>query len=222
MDFLKILRSFEEFVFEAVTWLLFYPMTLWRTVRRPLTTMAYSDREQAKTGDARYDDALSPPLLLLFTIVIGNGLAIAAHIPPPPGSSELTKALYSSPEHLVIFRSMVFSLAPLISAACLVHRRGIALTRTTLRPPFYAQCYLAAPCAAAVAVGGIFLQRPDFANLAGWATILAGAAWFLLVQTQWFRKELNISWLNAALTALWTLGLSLLCLLVVLLPVALL
>ena len=36
MDFVKILRAFEEFLYEVLTWLLFYPRTLWRVTRRPL------------------------------------------------------------------------------------------------------------------------------------------------------------------------------------------
>ena len=83
MDFLKILRSFEEFIFEATTWLLFYPLTLWRIVRGPLAAMDYSDREQADPEDKRYDDAISPPLVLLATIVIANFVSVAVHIPPP-------------------------------------------------------------------------------------------------------------------------------------------
>ena len=47
MDLLKILRSFEEFLFEAVSWLVFYPLTLWRILRGPLAAMDYSDREQS-------------------------------------------------------------------------------------------------------------------------------------------------------------------------------
>ncbi|WP_300579111.1 hypothetical protein [Phenylobacterium sp.] len=72
MDFLKILRSFEDFVFEAVSWLIFYPLTLWRIVRHPLRTMDYSDAEQSQEGEARYDDAISPPLVLLATLVLAN------------------------------------------------------------------------------------------------------------------------------------------------------
>lgn len=65
MDLLKILRSFEEFIFEATSWLIFYPMTLWRVLRDPLAAMDYSDREQADSDERRYDDTLSPPLFLL-------------------------------------------------------------------------------------------------------------------------------------------------------------
>ena len=85
MDFLKILRSFEEFVFEATSWLIFYPLTMWRILRRPLATMEYSDREQSDTDDKRYDDALSPPLVLLATIVLWNLIGIEAHVPEIDG-----------------------------------------------------------------------------------------------------------------------------------------
>ena len=62
MDLLKTLRSFEELLFEAVSWLVFYPLTLWRILRGPLAAMDYSDREQSDSEERRYDDALSPPL----------------------------------------------------------------------------------------------------------------------------------------------------------------
>ena len=42
MDLLKILRSFEEFLFEAVSWLVFYPLTLWRILRGELKLQSYA------------------------------------------------------------------------------------------------------------------------------------------------------------------------------------
>ena len=35
VDFLKILKSFEDFVYEALIWLVLLPKTLWRILRRP-------------------------------------------------------------------------------------------------------------------------------------------------------------------------------------------
>lgn len=222
MDFLKILRSFEEFIFEAATWLIFYPLTMWRIVRSPLGTMAYSDREQAETETRRYDDSLSPPLLLLVTIVLGNLLASAFHIVVPHGPSALGTTVMSSPENLALFRSLIFSLVPLVSAASLLHRKGVKISRETLRSPFYAQCYLAAPSAAFLAAGGIFLQRPDLPSPVGASVIVAGTIWFLVIQTRWFRSQLQVSWANAAWTALWAMARAMACLLVIVVPVALL
>ena len=39
MNVLTILRSVEELLYEVMSWLLFYPRTLWTTLTRPLATM---------------------------------------------------------------------------------------------------------------------------------------------------------------------------------------
>ncbi len=220
MDLLKILQGLEEFIFEATSWLLFYPLTLWRIVRRPLATMGYSDREQGKPDDQRYDDTLSPPLVLLTTVVLANLIGAAAHVPPPPGSSELLKALTASQQNLILFRSLAFSLTPLVAAATLLKRKGVAVSRSTLRAPFYAQCYLASPSAIFVSGGLIVLQHPG-APYAGLAAIIGGTVWFLVVQTRWFREELSVSWLNAGATAVWAMLRALAYLMVILVPIAL-
>jgi len=221
MDFLKILRSFEEFIFEATTWLVFYPLTLWRIVRGPLAAMDYSDREQGEPEERRYDDSISPPLVLLATIVVANLISVAVHIPPPEGASDLTKVLTASPERLVLFRSLVFSLVPLICALTLLRRQGRKVSRDSLRPPFYAQCYLAAPSAGLISAGGIIQTSPMVPNWLGFVCVGIGTIWFLVMQTRWFRKRLAVSWLNAGITTAWAVTRALIYLFVILVPVAL-
>lgn len=205
MDFLKILRSFEEFVFEATTWLLFYPRTLWRVVWRPLATMDYSDREQADTDDKRYDDGLSPPIVLLITLLLINLVAQALHVPKPTEETGFAQTVLNSPQNLILFRSLVFSLSPLIAAATLVKRQGHMLTRETLRAPFYAQCYLAAPTAIFVSTGIMVFERADVADMIGLSIIAAGGAWFAAAEVRWFRKRLDVSTLRAFLLTLWVI-----------------
>lgn len=203
MDFMKLLKSFEDFIFEAATWLIFYPLTLWRIARHPLKTMDYSDREQSDDIEHRYDSALSPPLLLMVTLVIGSFISSAAHVPPPDATSEMMKAITSTQQSLILFRSLLFSLVPLIAASSLLQRQGKQLSRQMLRGPFYAQCYLAAMCAAFTTLGDIFLRRPDLSNWLGYAILGAGMAWFLAVQTAWFAQKLTIDWRRALLIAMW-------------------
>jgi hypothetical protein len=221
MDLLKILRSFEEFLFEAVSWLVFYPLTLWRIVRGPLAAMDYSDREQSDSEEHRYDDALSPPLFLLATIVLANLLAMALHIPPPPESSELTKTLFASQQNLILFRSLAFSLVPLVAAVTLLRHEKKRISRETLRAPFYAQCYLAAVCAACVSVGGAIFQRPEVPNALGAAIMLGGAAWFLFVQSHWFARRLNVSISKGAGIAVWAAVRAVIYLFAIVIPIAL-
>jgi hypothetical protein len=221
MDFMKLLRSFEEFLFEATSWLVFYPLTLWRVLVRPLETMAYSDAEQGDDEEGRYDDALTPPLFLLVTVVAMNLLALAAHMPQPRAAGMLGHAVFSSPQNAALFRALVFSLIPLVAAVALLRFQGVRLSRETLRPPFYAQCYLAGPCAVIVIGGGIIFQRQDIPNVLGLVLMLAGIAWFLTAQTRWFATRLSVGTLKAAGIAISALVLALVFFFAILIPVAL-
>ncbi len=220
MDFMKILKSFEDFIFEAASWLLFYPLTLGRIMLHPLKTMEYSDREQMDDNEHRYDDALSPPLLLMVTILLSNLISAAAHIPPPDATTAMLKTITATQQNLTLFRTLLFSLIPLIAASSVVRRQGKKLSRQTLRAPFYAQCYLAAFCAAFVAVGDLFLRRPELNNVIGALIICGGVAWFLGVQSAWFAGKLNIAKPKAAAIAAWATLRAIVYMLLVVIPVA--
>ena len=53
---MKLLKSLEELLYELVSWLLFYPITMWRSVLKPLNMMRYADTE------------------LLITLLLSQGL----------------------------------------------------------------------------------------------------------------------------------------------------
>src|SRR5690349_10768094 len=70
MNFFNLLQSLDELLYEVMSWLVFYPITLWRTLVRPLQMMDYSDVEQGDASDQQYTDTLSPPLFLLLSLII--------------------------------------------------------------------------------------------------------------------------------------------------------
>jgi hypothetical protein len=45
MDFMRILQSLEEFLYEVMSWLVFYPRALWRTLRHPVAVAIYTQRQ---------------------------------------------------------------------------------------------------------------------------------------------------------------------------------
>lgn len=220
MDLMKLLRSFEEFLFEAASWLLFYPLTVLRIIIWPLRVMAYSDDQQLVQEDARYDNTLSPPLLLLITVIVVSLMDAALHIATPTPSS-LARSIVSSPQNLAIFRGLAFSLVPLVAAATLLHHQKIGLSRSALRAPFYAQCFLATPCALFLGVGTAVIGRPDLPNSLAGVLITAGATWFLVTQTRWFAQRLSTTYLRAAWISVWALIRAILYLLLLLVPVIL-
>lgn len=54
MDFLKILKSFEDFVYEALTWLVLLPRTLWHIVTSPRHMTSYAAKQLDSTSETRF------------------------------------------------------------------------------------------------------------------------------------------------------------------------
>ncbi|KRC36008.1 hypothetical protein [Acidovorax sp. Root219] len=198
MDLMKLMRSLEEFVFEAIALLFFYPRTLLRIVFKPLQAMEYAEHEEASDKPLAYDDAVSPPLLLLITLLLTNGVAMALHVAQASDAPPLAKELLDSPQNLLLFRSLLFSLVPLTAAVLLLRRRRQAASRTTLRPPFFAQCYLTSPFALVVSLGLIATQMPGRGfGMAGGVACAMAFVWMVGIQAAWFRAKLGVGRLAA-------------------------
>jgi len=77
MDFMKWLSSFDELLYEVISWLVFFPLTLWRVCRRPMAMMDYADRQLRLPEPEQYADALSPPLFLALSLGLAHLCATA-------------------------------------------------------------------------------------------------------------------------------------------------
>lgn len=192
MDFVKLLRSFEEFLYEIMAWLLFYPRTLWRVMRQPLAMMRYSDQEQHDKAEDQYKDAISPPLFMIISIVIAHLLEQSIH-----HSGTLrdgVRGIFQTDQSFFLLRCVVYSLYPLIYAGALVRRLDGPLDRETLRAPFFAQCYVTAPFTlfGGLAAIGLRMQNPAV-QWGGGLLLLCAAVWYLQVQTRWFLAHTKMS-----------------------------
>ncbi len=207
MDFMRLLKSIEELLYELVSWLLFYPLTMWRTLRQPQAMMRYADMELTDDVSEQYTDTLSPPLFLLITLMLAHGVELAlvnqtTPWAPPP--------LLASASNLLMFRAVSFSILPLLMAVRLLRHKGARLTRDTLRPPFYSQCYVAAPFALVLSVGMLLARTESHtARIAGLACVFVAFTWYVIVEIRWFRTDLGVSTISAALYVVWTLLLAL-------------
>lgn len=137
MDFMKLLKSLEELLYELVAWLVFYPLTMWRSVITPLRMMRYADIELSDRLDDQYDDTLSPPLFLLITLLLSQGLSNA--LPSVYDTTQAARELGSG-SNLLIARGVTFGIYPLCMAVTLLRSKALKITRNSLRPPFFSQC----------------------------------------------------------------------------------
>lgn len=200
MEFLKFIRSLEELLYEVMTWLLFYPRTLWRVVRHPLRLAARAEAEMAAPPERQFADLVSPPLFLMLTILLGHALEIALHESLVAARSDLARLLLASDTNLLIFRCVAWSFFPLLMASALLVRQGREVDRESLRRPFFLQCLFASPLIAAASVATA-LGRFGYPGTSG---VLASVAvgWYLGVQVRWFHARLGTTRPRAFLLAL--------------------
>ncbi len=197
MDFMKVLRSLEEFLYEVMTWLVFYPKTFWISLTRPLATMRYSDEQQALPPDEQYVATVNPVLFLMLSLFLVHAVELAMHRRSALSDAPLPVFMQSD-ANLLLVRSVFFGIFPLFYAMALLVRRRSTIDRNTLRAPFLAQCHPAAVFATAVGLATTARLLPDTRThwLAG-AMIVFSTAWYLAVQTRSLSERLSIGRMRA-------------------------
>jgi len=220
MDFMKLLKSIEELLYELITWFVFYPLTFWRILTRPMAMLAYAQKELTEKDEEQFDDAVSPPILLLLTLVLLHVLEGALS----PGTASALPGLLQDDRNLLVFRALAFSLFPLLYATIRLRVSGARLTRTTLKPDFYSQSYATVPFVLAMSLGMLLLAHSE-ALPGGWlwggTLMLAGTGWYLAVETTWLSQTSQVSGLRAFLLTLGIFFAALVMLLLVAVAVAL-
>jgi hypothetical protein len=199
MNFFNLLQSLDELLYEVMSWLVFYPVTLWRTLVHPLQMMDYSDVEQGDAADQQYTDTLSPPLFLLLSLILVHAAEIALVGNDAVIASKVGLAAFvSNNTDLIILRIVSFSLFPVMLATRMVRGQGLQVNRDTLRAPFYSQCYVAALLAIMLGSAVILIKLADeWALIAGSALAIFGLLWFGFLQTAWFNQHLKCGRLRA-------------------------
>jgi len=192
MDFFKFIQSLDELIYEAVSLLLFYPLTLLRILRAPLQTMKLVEQELSDTDRKQFTRFVPPPLFLLLTLIIVHSVELGT-----VGESDLVlsdrgfRGLIDDDTSLIIFRILMISILPLAAATRLVMARGEPVDKLALKAPFYSQCYVASVFALLFGIAGTFIEQPSYpVELAAGLTV-AAVAWLLVVETRWFAFELG-------------------------------
>lgn len=203
MDFIRILRSVEELLYELMTWIVLYPRTLWRSTVSPLRMLRYSKREVADAPDQQYTETLSPVLFLMITLTVAHGIDRGL-IPDNLELHGLMGRLMSSEQNQLITRSVAFAIFPLVYASQQLRSEGVALDRNTLRPPFFGQCYIAAVFSLTLGLSSIMLRLGSgWLTPAGTVAVIASVVWYLVVQARWLREHQGASRWSAAGLSLW-------------------
>lgn len=182
MDFMNLLRSAELLLYEVVSWLVFFPLTLWRCITRPLDMMVYAEDELTQTPDEQFADLLSPPIFLFLTLLLAHFLQSSV-----VQTDVAFEGVLADERNLLTLRALAFSLFPLLLGLQHVKLAQQPLTRKTLRPMFYAQCYVTVPFVFAVDLALLCGKLPfDGAGTLGTVIFGAGLVWYVRAVTLGF------------------------------------
>lgn len=208
MNVLTILRSVEELLYEVMSWLLFYPRTLFMTLRHPIKTMRYSDSEQRDKPDQQYLETLSPPLFLVLSILLAHGIEMVFGFRVEGGGhTALGRMVTGSDQNLLAYRALIFSLSPLLFAWTFLKLSGRKIDRDTLRTPFFSQCYLAGATAILISLATLGVRDPrEWTTLAGVAVVLIVTVWYLVIQHRWLMQVVGVTRPRAWFWSIGTFG----------------
>jgi hypothetical protein len=204
MDFMKWLNSLGELLYEVMSWLIFYPITLWRTITNPLDMMNYADDELRDRKDEQFTDTLNPPLFLILSLLLTQALdqALGGGTNPIVAKRTGLASLITDDTTLLLLRLILFSMFPLMMSARFLRAKRSPLTRQRLKPPFYAQCYACAPFALFLGLG-VSIGHTDFAGARLLSPIFSVGAvlGYLFAETLWFSRHLQQGFGRALMNA---------------------
>ena len=203
MPFLLFLKSFEDLLYEMMSWMIFYPRTLWRCTRHPLTMMARAERELGCPPEEQFLDVLSPPIFLLLTVLIALLFQVAL-----VGNSKVIEldsglaSLIQDNTSLILFRIIAFASLPMIASAFALRVLHRPLDRVTLQPMFYAQSFVTTPAVFLYSSAATLsrLAAPLADAIAG-LMLLAATIFYFAVEARWFTLEMKRGWVRGSLCA---------------------
>lgn len=204
---MKWINSLDELLYEIMSWLLFFPLTLWRCVRHPFAMMDYADEQLTRPENEQYAAALSPPLFLAIALLIAHAFSMAlGQIDRIVANRHGLAGLVDDEASALILRLVIFASFALFAATRMVRKSGLAIDRTSLRAPFYAQCYPTAIFALGLGLG-VSLANLAYPAAAVASPILIGASTlnYVIVETRWFAMKLETGYLPALGAVLLTL-----------------
>lgn len=190
MPFLIFLKSFEVLLFEIMSWIVFYPRTMWRSARHPLQMMDRSEQELKLPAEQQFRDLVSPPIFLLLTVIVAHAIEVAV-----VGNSSLIDngiglaGLIQDNTSLILFRLIAFASPPVIAGALALVGTGRRVDRDTLQPLFYAQCFVTTPVILMCSIAATITRLPQAANLPAAILFVSAVCFYLGVEATWFARE---------------------------------
>lgn len=186
MDFLKLIQSLQDLIFEVVVWALLIPKTIIRTIFRPRWMVQYVNQEFEKPEEKQFDEYMPPGLFFLAMAVIPSALLTWMQ----GMNFDFIQSLSQLNETNLITSALTTLISILIYLVWIKWISKHPVKRSGLKRLFMIQCYLVTP--------------PQFIYVLliffGWGTLgslplaLIGMALLIFYESFAFEDELKVSW----------------------------
>ena len=193
MDLMRLLRSLEEFLYELVGWLVFYPRTFWRILLHPGAIARYTRQELAQPPERQFEETISPVLMLILSVVLAHVAEMALKVSMPVQTSAVGQLLFGTEQWLLLSRSAVFCIFALGAALGTLRHQRSRITRGTLREPFSIQAFLACPFVVLFSLGEQLARVPAVKPV-GVVLACAAVAWYIAARTLAYRALYQVGW----------------------------
>lgn len=185
MDFLKLIQSLEDLLFEIVVWALLIPKTLFRAIFRPAWMVKYVNQEFEKPADEQFDEYMPPGLFFLAMAVIPSALFTWVQTM----DFNLIKSLSQLNETNLLTSSLTTLISILIYLVWIKWLNKHAVKRSGLKRLFMIQCYLVTPPQFIYILLVLF-----FGGMNNPFVSLAGTVLLVFYESFAFQDELKVSW----------------------------
>ncbi|MET0936039.1 MAG: hypothetical protein ABWX83_08615 [Luteibacter sp.] len=191
---MRILQSLEEFLYEAMSWVVFYPRAIIRTIRHPVAVAVYTREQLSQPRELQFSELISPPLLLILTVLIAHLIELATPHGMATTHSAMGKELFSSEQGIIATRSLAYCIFALLGSFTWLRHERKPANRDTLREPFYIHCYLLAPFALGLAIATtVAVNAPGNWGLLTAPMYLVSCLWYVVAQTAIYARMLKVS-----------------------------
>lgn len=197
---MKWLNSLDELLYEVMSWVLFFPATLWRAAVSPFRLMEEIGAQASLPDDEQYDRVLSPPLFLALALLLAHALATAlGQTDAIIANKHGLAAIVDDNTSALVLRVIIFAAFPLFLASRYVRAQQKVLGRRSLRIPFYEQCYPTATCALGLSAGTSLTQlAPEPIQIVGVVLLVVSSLYYVVVEVGWFSRSLQTGFLRAS------------------------
>lgn len=184
MDFLKLIQSLQDLIFEIAVWALLIPKTLFHVIFRPAWMVKYVNQEFEKPADEQFDEYMPPGLFFLAMAMIPSALLTWTQ----NMNFNLIESLSQLSETNLLTSAFTTLISILIYLVWIKWLNKHPVKRSGLKRLFMIQCYLVTPAQF------IYVVLILFFGITNLPVSLVGMALLVFYESFAFQDELKVSW----------------------------